>query len=357
MPSTPDKKPSDQLPANPGRRRFLQFVGLGFLAFLAGCAPENNSANYPEAGQQQPRPQKLQSPTPRPEISDLERQAEKVNSRMLEMINSYKENPPAGFRDFKQLVLDTHAGISLTLSDTKASKFMGTLSELLKEGKRPEAMALIIAALDVENRKNKRYHFKDKNGKDVYTCNIYALDFARIYLVAFIKNMPFAPDCIGDYYDKVTGVAMSFGWKDFGKYGKDYSAGVRWVMKSGRYEALTGNNLDDWMERYGRKQGWQKATSLEGLVTLLNKGCIAIGVTKQEMVPKTDEHEGHVLVVFNPDPSKPWVIGRSQSTRDIAYENLYPYPNNLSEKVRKELSITNPVAGEFNYWVYCNKQS
>lgn len=80
---------------------------------------------------------------------------------------------------------------------------------------------------------------------------------------------------------------------------------------------------------------------------------MCLAVTKQEEIKNTPNREGHIMIVFNPDPNYPDIIARSQATRPIAFGLIFPHDLDVSAEVQAELGIEggDNIDGMFNYWV------
>ncbi len=363
MPRSPDQQ---SIP-DPSRREFLKLLFLFLLSlfspsWLTSC---DSSSNQPQpSNERRPNPN---DNFPSPEGDKLEKEAQEVKTHMIQLIEYYRHNPPPGFATIQKQIISSpdQGGVppNVSLEFSRAPELIDYLHNLHLQGQRDHLIAIIIALLGVGNPNNPRYHWGNDQSNPRYACNTYALDFVRLYLISLQspEKRNYAPDYIGDSYAKNQGTfnarqgaALSLGKSTLTAWGGgSYEQGFQKLMSNQEVGLLHSNNLDWWMKTYGRKFGWQPVTQWSQLEQLLSQGKIAIAVTKQEKIPETPEHTGHVLVLFSPDPKHPSIIARSQATRDIPFGIFIP-PTDIPEEVRQSLGLTgsDQINGIYNYWVF-----
>ncbi len=363
MPRSPDQ----QIVPDPAKRKTLKFMGAGLLMlllppWLTGCGSSSN--------QSRPSNERRSNPNnnpPSPENKKLQKEAQQVETHMLQLIEHYKQNPPPGFATIQKQIIPSpdQEGVppNVSLEFSQAPELIDYLHNLHLQNKRDHVVAIIIALLDVGNPNNPRYHWSDGQLNPRYACNTYALDFVRLYLVSLQspEKRNFAPDYIGDAFAKkpgifgdIPGIALSLGESTLTAWGGgSYVQGFQKLMSSQEVELLHSNNLDWWMKTYGDRFGWQHVTKWGQLEQLLSQGRIAIAVTKQEKIPETPENIGHVLTLFSPDPQHPFIIARSQATRDIPF-GIFKPPTDIPKEIRPSLGFTgnDQIGGMYNYWVF-----
>ena len=194
-----------------------------------------------------------------------------------------------------------------------------------------------IGWLDVEH--SKRYSAVDENGNPIYTCNTYALDLMRLLL---------GNDVIGSSYNTATGELGVRGPND-----PELPAG---------YEYLYANNIDDFMNKFGGKYGWKKASSQAQLKKELELGSVCMAASAQDYIEKQrqlirDEAQknrqdlstvkdfvGHSFTLF--DAKKGFLL--SQSTFNIQDQGI-PYNDTGSKDAVKVNPMLYP---DYSFWVH-----
>ncbi len=212
---------------------------------------------------------------------------------------------------------DRDPGIDLTYFNNE------TINSIRSE---PVALNRILRAvgfLDVE--KSKRYSWVRKNGETVYACNIYTRDLLRLLL----GNAD-----IGSRYNVSSGAPTVFGLDQAKEADKQELNDFNKVNLE-----LNSNNLDWWMQKYGRdKYHWEQALTQKDLQDKLKQGYIGMGASKNELVKPG--FIGHAFVVFDLGAG----IGLTQATNNIRLAG-YQY-GSMNQKVQPDNNQA------YHFWVH-----
>jgi len=133
------------------RRDFLRLMGLLGIKFLTSCSSAD----------------RLQT------ASSHEPEKEK-NEETAEFSQWIKEGRNIRTEEDIKMLNNTPLGIDLTYYQNPTVGKIRAISEF------PNRIGYTIGYLDVKG--SRRYSWKDPEGKIVYACNIYALDFLRLLL-------------------------------------------------------------------------------------------------------------------------------------------------------------------------------
>ncbi len=319
------------------RRGFLAFL---LLLILTGCGNQRTR-----------KERKVENPPPVLDKEKILKEAKKLQEKMRRLVERYdKAEDVPQIDTFRQMVRRTPKNVSLNLPAHIG--FINYLRELYEGNKREDLLALIISVLAVGDRTNPRYNAGE-------ACNIYALDFLRLYIVSQSACQgSLTPDCIGDFYNVVPfygseeGVAMSLTERDVKNIGWDKIFGGKVV------KILNSNNMDWWLDRYGQQLGWEKVRTLPDLAKYLADGHIGLAATSYIKIRNEREKGrspvGHMMALFNPTRD-PHFIARSQATRPVPFDLLVPPNDSLSSAVRNSLGLYRTdkrLEGDYSYWVF-----
>lgn len=229
------------------RRKFLKYLGAGVAAFTAACTGQ---------------PQTDGDSTFRQKESSADSQYRRIINEWRQKKNNNKKS--------KRLLDVIKTGTDLTYLGNEL------VEAIRKIPNKIQRFMATIGFLDVMN--SPRYNRGD------WACNSYAIDFLRLLL---------GNEVIGYRVSRYNSAPHSVGEDNL-----NWNSQAAIDQLNHDYIALDSNILDAWMRDHGKPEyGWKKVESQAALLTKLNAGYIALGVTKDELIQNRTKRTGHAFVL------------------------------------------------------------